>query len=227
MRGDYIMSKLDEIKAKGYDIIPDDVNRKYVANWYHMLIVTPDGRNLNFTGLLDAPASIGGITTTRREITNELFHPSEDDWFIYEHGYSKRTGQYFDSVAHSIGLLDYKEHEVGCDKDLVSLEKTEPFDSYLNAELVYGQYEDKHVIQYITRPDIDVYLCAQIVFSHKPTRDAVKTAIDLEKGKTGFQLGKYKEEFTCWECGQSTHWLDVDGDFETKLNRLQEKYCGC
>lgn len=234
------MSKIDEIRATGYDVIPgstidglrvSDVDQNFLSNKYLMVISTPDGRKINFTGHLDDPASIGNppVMTTRREMINEVFHPTQDDWYEFENGYSKRTGTYLDTIGKKIGLLNcnsYSSDWAGAEDGSAKFEKIGTVAQFINTIVEYGKCEKGYVVQYSVLHDIDSSSYTQMIFGQLPSKEDVWTAIEVKRVKDLLRF-RNREVYTCHECGRVVYWLDVTGGFKQKVIGLDESYCGC
>jgi hypothetical protein len=169
---------------------------------------------------LDEEAEKGNIIkTTGFEIYKEYFNWDEDTCHKERYGYSKRTKAYLDGIKNKLGFVkskyDYEFEELTAKEEVgyrCSIGKTK---------------DGLWCYQQSIRTDIDDYTVEKLYFNRKPSKKAVETMQSIIDLENNFYFQHLKEVFTCWECGRDVHWLDVDGDFNTKANALFEKYCGC
>lgn len=225
------MKKIEKIEAEGYKVkkgylsfgkpyAPDEKNP------YCFYLETPDGELKTVYGVgLDDNFYVGKdkIPATRREIINELYSPTEEEWCKIQYNYSLRTKRYLDEVAKDIGLINYS---CGEDEEKIENETTHTEPIFINAQTYLSKVNETYVVQSFVWA-VDHEVVYTYTFNRKPDIETVKTAQDLEKCKEYFSLRKISEEFCCLECGRNIHWLDIKGDFRKKYNNLKEKYCGC
>ena len=213
----------EQIISEGYEILK---GKNYKPCQFEVEIKVPTGEIKRVPGYLDQPIYIGKdkFQTSRREMIQYLYSPSEEEWCIHQNGYGLRTKKYLDATAQRIGLIDVKYTE---DEGDVTHDTSKKIGIYANAEDYLTQIDGKYIYQiFIWHGD-----CTEIrtfTFKDYPNDNAMRTANDLEKVKMGFITGRFKEEFTCWECGRKVHWLDTTAEgLKEKMAHLEDKYCGC
>jgi hypothetical protein len=159
----------------------------------------------------------------------------------------ERSEAYLDAVDEDLGLLDRQSTEAGPANRLMGKEGIE-HEHVASHDLgdAIGQgtvqaevyrYESPNgqgtlfVATWGVRAGIDVVLFPILTFEDEPRREDVRTAETVRKARQ--TLGRdIPETYTCWECGQETHWLDADpkgepNDLEARLDRAERAYCGC
>jgi len=144
-----------------------------------------------------------------------------------------RTDKYIEQTKKNIGLLDIKH---GWDSHLPKDQIEFGLDIWINltgsGKVDCGKLEDgRWVAQFARRTDIDDYDICAMFFEKEPTKKMVLIANTVDQAETYFHIHTYKNaNFTCWECGIKTHWLDVNNEepgIIGKWGMLEEKYCGC
>jgi len=103
-----------------------------------------------------------------------------------------------------------------------------------NFTTILYKYEIDSKIRYCAeiwvRYDIDGLYTHTFIFDKEPNRKTVNIIKLVEDVETYMNIGTLKPNFTCWECGKESHWLEDNPsikEFEDKYNNLKEKYCGC
>jgi hypothetical protein len=76
-----------------------------------------------------------------------------------------------------------------------------------NADTCVGKINDEWIAQTCFMVDIDDFAVIKMYFEHLPSKDEIRTAFTVRK----FDYHPI-EIFRCWECGNLTHWLELDGD---------------
>ena len=201
-----INKKIESLEEMGYRF---EIHQfvKYALN-----ITNPNGdvkrldfgtalkRNIHFANLVEI---------SEKELFNHFFDLGEEEKCVWENGFGLRVKEYLESVKKSIGYTGQETIDdysgVFADDDLV---KTEYF------------YTDSYA-------EIDNFGEIKYYFDHEPSEKEIQTAISLSLAKTNFKIGRWKEEFTCWECGRKVHFLDIKGDFLDKIHCMEDRYCGC
>lgn len=220
------MNIIEKLKAEGYEVVKgkSSDNRNYDVD-----IINPQGEKREVSGvLLDTIIKISPklIETTRRELIQALYNPSEDDWIYYEHRCDRRTYDYLESIAKEIGFVNFERFEFE-DGEWIENETTKKisigfetfFISRVNdifkVQVEYKYYEMDEVV-------VNTY-----TFVSEPSEKDIIIAVKLQDLKAGLLCYRYKIEYPCSECGCKTHWLDVPGDFLKKLKFMDIRYCGC
>jgi hypothetical protein len=102
---------------------------------------------------------------------------------------------------------------------------------YMDANAIIYEYEAEGKLCYCAelsyRTEIDDYNVETIIFKKMPSEKDVVIARLIESIPFYMQFKGLKPTFTCWECGRTVHWLDIEGDIEQKYKLWKEKYCGC
>ena len=75
--------------------------------------------------------------------------------------------------------------------------------------------------------NIDAIYTHTFIFSKKPSPETIETIRLVDELETKLSIGQLKPSFTCWECGQKSHWLDSGKSFKESYGNLKESYCGC
>ena len=93
--------------------------------------------------------------------------------------------------------------------------------------------QDYTAVEFIEVCPPDDYVIVSYIFSCRPSANDVLTASVVDELMSYFKAGFIESTFECWECGRTTHWLDivVVGESSNLLMRRYEqllnKYCGC
>lgn len=229
------MNLIEKIKSY-YDIIEKDT-----LNGKKLYLVYPDGKermipNTNITihlafgnevdkDNLEKEIKTGRVLkVTGLEIYKAFYNWDEETYVQKAYGYDMRTHNYLSAVKTNIG---YIENRSGYNwYELKGVQKISVFANTDQVEVGLNEY-DEWVAQFSVRTDIDDYVVNRFIFNRKPNRQSIMTARMLENLLFDFMLGRVSTNFNCWECGQETHWLDVNGSFIEKVERLKERYCGC
>ncbi len=170
----------------------------------------------------------GAHVTTPQDLGKLLF-PEEWEHKIKLHILpDKRVTAYLTTVKQNIGFIDSKFEEEG---EGIKFDKVEIIPIWFNAsDIEIGKdNQDRWVAEFSQRTDIDSYVVIDFIFNRKPTKKMIQTANLSHEIETYFNIhGWENNSFTCWECGIKTnHWLDIEGDLETKWNNFKDRYCGC
>ena len=162
-----------------------------------------------------------------KKIWTDYVGVSEEKYLEYIYGSDKRTREYLQKILSNIGFISKKN---GYDEE--NFEILKQYEIWLN--LTGSEYVDvgklengKYVAQYSFRTDIDDYNITKLYFNHLPAENDIRTVELVHDIENYFYQHRGSYEFTCWECGNSVHWLDTSGDLKTKFNNLTNKYCGC
>lgn len=207
------MGTFDEIKKIGYTFKAES-SCGYRTNqpFYSVEIQKPNGEKKvhHFSPSLHRNFIFGEekIAISERELFDNLFNLTEEENCKWQYGYSLRTFNFFESLKNQIGFVGVEYNNDGDIWSDGSFEKTPYFDS----EIHQG---------------IDDWCEETIYFNHFPSKQDVAIANFVISARTYFRIGKWREEFTCWECGCKIHWLDINGDVRTKIDCMEERYCGC
>ena len=112
------------------------------------------------------------------------------------------------------------------------LEILETLEGFLNSsEFTVYQYENDGDVRYCAefgyQTDMDDYTIETLIFNKQPSLENIHTIISINDLEFMFKFKRLLPKFKCWECGRVVHWVDLDGDFEEKRDKLEDKYCGC
>lgn len=152
----------------------------------------------------------------------------------------ERTKNYFEAIKENAGYVGknagwYDIKEILEKKNILesaNLELVKSYPGYANSSdiRIYAYQTDKgkrYCAELDYRTDIDDYCIETHIFTSFPSRNTVITIRDVNNLEFDFKHRRLQPEFTCWECNRMTHWLDVEGGFESKKTHLEERYCGC
>lgn len=158
-----------------------------------------------------------------------------------------RTKAYLEAIEDQIDLIDYS---YAGETSIPKRFRTEDVDHEQVTTFVIGKTvgqgdvqatvyaytspndgRERFVATWGQRIDIDAVGFTALTFTSEPSLEDVQTAREVEKARRAIQNGKIETTFTCWECGNETHWLDthVDGenDLSARVDRAKRSYCGC
>lgn len=192
---------------------------------YSIVITKPNGEMINLTGQRDRIIKFCKdrkvMETTRAEIQRQAYKLTDGEYYKMIHGYSRKSGEYFEKVASDIGLVNQAYLTEPIDG-----EPYKEVDVAMNAGAWLIKKDGLHLLQIAVDVPEDI-LYYQHTFNHEPAMEEIYTAIDMYKMKRAF-LGKNKSEiYRCWECGCQLHWTDRVGSMQDKMYGYEEKYCGC
>ena len=165
------------------------------------------------------------------DVYRDYYNMDEDDVSYLIKGHGLRTGAYLDAVAKGIGLLRDVESEDGYNPDGSPMEQ---WNIITRIQHVGGGTEigklpnGEYIAATEYRADIDAYVVIKAYFDHLPAKEDIVTYFHLRELRMGFERGRYHDVYTCWECGQTVHWLDGPKvALADRIARLEERYCGC
>lgn len=150
-----------------------------------------------------------------------------------------RTQKYLDAVKSNMGYVDtnnswYGIKEILDKKGILSadVEKIAEYEGYVNSSNieVFGYRingEQRYCAELSYQTAIDDYNVETHIFVKEPSRENVMQIREINKTILHIEIGKLKPFFHCWECGRETHWLDIPGNLEEKIEGLKDNYCGC
>lgn len=164
-----------------------------------------------------------GVRTTFAEVYRDYYDLDDEAMSYLLYNYSLRTKQYLDSEKARIGLSSVKE---GAPEAFFVLDE---FNVGMGIGVVEtGRYADgRFVAQSAAQTlyeDADVL---RMHFDHLPDKQDVEDAITVRKMERDFKLGRHRETFTCGDCLQKRHWLDIPGSIQEKLALRMTRRCGC
>lgn len=235
---------LKEKIEKYYDVKFDDesfflefylkgTNKRLSVNPFRNIYITYGkeiDRTLNETQL-DELVDKGVIDKVSGMELYEMFTDLtlEDMYIKYKH-YDLRTKNYFDAILRNIGFVeDTSSYDSIADRDdvvrICRLETRPNVMNYRDTEIVLYKSNDYYIVEKFAVYPPDDYSYIKVVFNQKPTLYDFKSWENVERAKIVLFNRGYK--FTCWECGNKAHWLDVSGSLEEKIRCLEERYCGC
>ena len=151
-----------------------------------------------------------------------------------------RTENYFNAIKNNMNYIGTNYGWCNIEEILkkkgiletANLQKIKTYDGYVNSSNIdiYSyeiEGEKRYCAELSYQTDIDDYCIETHIFKSLPSRKGIITIRDIESLVFRFKYKGLEPEFTCWECGHHVHWLDRQGDFKTKKDGLEEKYCGC
>ena len=157
--------------------------------------------------------------------------------------YGKRTHRYLEACEENAGIIDMnagkEEIEPQLRKAGIDFETVGKIDiaslTVTNPPTIYDYKKDgqqRYGVEWTQRVGIDDYVIRSVIFDHYPKKKHLRTALAIEKGRK--KLGRETPvEFRCWECGQTTHWLDANGpggeslSLNERIDQADRQYCGC
>lgn len=152
----------------------------------------------------------------------------------------ERTKNYFNAIKTNIGFIGSNYGNYGIEEILkkkgffeeAKLQQIKTYRGYVNSsDIDIYSYEingeKRYCAELSYQTNIDDYCVETHIFEKFPSEKDIKIIREIESLIFKFQLSQIEPEFGCWECGRRVHWLDIQGDFFTKKNALEEKYCGC
>lgn len=162
------------------------------------------------------------IPCTLTEIIKELYSPSEEELCMFFHNYDLRTQDYFNEISKNIGL---EEVYSSIPDEIKNIEKQQFPTKFVNGSADICQKDNNYFIliyhSFMDDEFVDVFK-----FLRYPNADAVHTAYNIKWLKSQFLSKTFKVNFKCRECGQVHHWLDGEGDLDSAINRLEDRWCG-
>ena len=163
------------------------------------------------------------IKTTGLDLVAALLEWDDDQIFAKRHcGRDRRTMSYIDNIKNSHGICDRKYYS---EEEAPLLTNSSPVREAIFQAANLGQINGQWVYEILVQYSIDGGATTHFYFDHHPTQNDLNAANMLENFENYFVLKEMT--FTCWECGQKTHWLDTPGDLQSKIYNHHEKYCGC
>lgn len=162
------------------------------------------------------------IETTEIDIYKEFYNWDEETYHYNLHGCDIRTTEYLDNILKDIGFIKVLNgHKEESMTDVLKI----------NPATYLGKTKDNEwCYQVAYQQGVDNYNIQRIYFKNKPSPSDITIAQEIDSMKFYLiynGLG-VKLTFNCWKCGRSVHWLDTfHNSFNSKLEGLKEKYCGC
>ena len=150
----------------------------------------------------------------------------------------ERTEKYFKKIKEEMGHIDSNGGWHGIVDILkkkginTEVKKIAEYDGYINSsEIDIYTYsidgKERFCAEFGYQVGIDDYCTETHIFRKLPSEDEVELLVEIESLEFKFKFKGLKPAFNCWECGKRTHWLDIPGSFEDKVNGLEDSYCGC
>lgn len=103
-----------------------------------------------------------------------------------------------------------------------------------NFTTILYKYEINSKVRYCAeiwvRYNIDGLYTHTLIFEKEPNEKIINIIRLTEDIEINIKIGRLSPNFTCWECGKKSHWLEENPPvekFEEVYNNLKEKYCGC
>ena len=164
-----------------------------------------------------------GVRTTCIEVYRDYYDLDEEGVTLLMYRYSGRSKKYLDEEKERIGLISIKE---GPPEAFFVLDE---FNVGMGIGLIEtGRYADgRFVAQSASESlyeDADVL---RMHFNHLPDQREVEDALIVRKMERDFRLGRHRETFTCSDCLERRHWLDIPGNIQEKLALRLMRKCGC
>lgn len=164
-----------------------------------------------------------GVRTTCAAVYQDYYGLDDEGLSMLLYNYSLRTKAYLDDERERIGLLSVKE---GKPEAFFVLDE---FNVGMGVGLIEtGRYADGRFVAQSAAESL--YEDADVLrmhFSHLPDRRDVEDALIIRKMERDFKLGRHRETFTCSDCLQRRHWLDIPGSIQEKLALRLMRKCGC
>lgn len=164
-----------------------------------------------------------GVRSTCAEVYQDYYDLNEEAMSVLLYNYSLRSKEYLDAERKRIGLSSVKEgppeaffvlNEFNVGMGIGMMETGRYADGRFVAQSgSESLYEDADVLR--------------IHFDHLPTQQDVEDALIVRKMERDFKLGRHRETFTCGDCLQKRHWLDIPGSIQEKLALRMMRKCGC
>lgn len=219
------MNVIKKIESLGYRISKGDSD---AHNPYPLALTIPNGETKAIDGNLDRKIIIGGkVETTRRELIQEVYALSEEEMIAYEYGYDKRTHDYLNSVKAHIGLIDISSGTEYYGEKIIKNETTKSYAvNFANASGYLSKVDNNFVVQILMSIGDDISVDS-FTFDKYPSLGNFETAWELHKIANDFTYKKLPLTYQCGECGKKVHWLDIKGNFNEKIEHLEDRYCGC
>ena len=150
----------------------------------------------------------------------------------------ERTKKYFERIKENVGFLGmnagWKSMQEILDEGAPGTvaKKAGEYAGFANSSnieiLTYEKDEKKrYCAQFSYQTDVDDYCIETLIFDRYPSRDSVVTIVNLNDLEFKFNFKGLNQTFWCWECGRESQWLDGEGNFLEKIQKVEEKYCGC
>ncbi len=164
-----------------------------------------------------------GIRTTCAEVYRDYYALDEEAMSLLLHNYSLRTKAYLEEQRQRLGLTSVKE---GPPEAFFVLDE---FNVGMGVGLMeVGRYADGRFVAQSSGESL--YEDADVLrmhFSHLPDQRDVEDALIIRKMERDFKLGRHRETFTCSDCFEKRHWLDIPGTIQEKLALRLMRKCGC
>ncbi|MHC1787346.1 MAG: hypothetical protein AB9880_09830 [Christensenellales bacterium] len=164
-----------------------------------------------------------GIRTNCAAIYTDFYGLDEEAACMLLYNYSLRTRHYLESERQRIGLTSVKE---GSPEAFFVLDE---FNVGMGVGLMeVGRYADGRFVAQSSGDSL--YEDADVLrmhFTHLPDQRDVEDAMIIRKMERDFKLGRHRETFTCSDCFEKKHWLDIPGSIQEKLALRLMRKCGC
>lgn len=164
-----------------------------------------------------------GVRSTCAEVYRDYYGLDDESMSYLLYNYSLRTKEYLDQEKARIGLSSVKE---GAPEAFFVLDE---FNVGMGIGLIEtGRYADGRFVAQSTSQSL--YEDADVLrmhFDHLPDQQDVEDAVIIRKMERDFKLGRHREVFTCGDCLQKRHWLDIPGPIQEKLALRLMRKCGC
>ncbi len=164
-----------------------------------------------------------GIRTTCGAVYQDYYKLDEEATSLLLYNHSLRTHKYLVQERQRIGLTSIKE---GAPESFFVLDE---FNVGMGVGLIEtGRYADGRFVAQSANQSL--YEDADVLrmhFDHLPDQRDVEDALIIRKMERDFKLGRHRETFTCTDCQQTRHWLDIPGTIQEKLALRMMRKCGC
>jgi len=149
-----------------------------------------------------------------------------------------RTKAYFKKIKENMQYLGGNACWYGIQEILdkkapgIIAEAIGQYPGYVNSsKIIIYQYEIGGQVRYCAelsyQTDIDDFCIETHIFAKYPSEKNIILLRKIEDIENKMNFFGLKFKFSCWECGCETHWLDIPGTIEDKINGLEDSYCGC
>lgn len=160
------------------------------------------------------------------KVNKNGFYILDDRTLSYLNGI-KNDMQYIGYNSGRQGIKELLKNKANLDTDVKLIDT---YDGYKNiSELNIFEYtingDTKFCAELSYQIAGDDYCVETHIFTKRPNRTDIMTVRKINDIEFDIKRGKYKPIFYCVKCGKETHWLDKDGDFDTRLETLENMQC--
>lgn len=218
------MTKIEQLAEKGYIIHKGwflygrVIKSETTERNFMFYIVKPNGEMISPQTPFEKVfyLSEDKIPCTRKEIVQELYNPTEEQWCVFYNHFSLKTEKYLEKIERSIGL---EKIYTGEEDTLLKECKALGDNTFLS------KVENKYILQTIHQYEIDAYGVVSYVFDHYPKSREFDIAYAIYEIRV--KMNTNNENYRCWECCRRLHWTEAEGNFLKKYRHWRDRFCGC